>query len=689
MTIELPYYYDRFDRAQCFERHLFQAGQVLQAAELNELQSSSIDRLQQITDALFADGDVVSGADVVIDKDTGACSCAAGAIYLRGAVRGIPPSQLTIATSGRVVIGVYLTDSIITHLQDPSLLDPAVSLRNYQEPGAARLKVDPSWGYAGDEQAGAFYPIYEVEDGLLLSKAPPPQVDAIAVSIARYDRQSSGGFYLSSGLSVTRMADENGKQVYSMADGVARVAGQEITRQHARRLVYAAVPDTRTVLLEPHLVEETTGSDQRINVNQIPIVQIIDHAVTRVVTETNIVHGAFSGALDALTHSPVVQILEVKQGATTYTKTDDYKLTADKVDWSPGGLEPAPGSTYSVTYQYIDTATEPVDADVNGFIVPGTITVNVAGSTTADAELVNGTLVQVSYTWAMPRFDLICLDQDGEIKTVKGVSAPVRPRVPSTPRGLLRVAVIDQRWATGTRVINNGTRMVPMNDLNDINRRVDTLFALIAEERLALNLTQRDATAKKGVFTDPFLDDDLRDQGLPQTAAIFDGELTLGVDSTAHAVALPGATTLDARVIVELDETVGPAEVAINQPLRTGWMKINPYDSFAPLPGIARLTPAVDYWTEFETQWVSPITRQFDELVWTRSSNVFRQSGRPILVSESEITSVEAEKVGTRYVDAQFLRQIVVRFDLSGFGPNESLQTVLFDGREVTFEEPS
>jgi hypothetical protein len=289
----------------------------------------------------------------------------------------------------------------------------------------------------------------------------------------------------------------------------------------------------------------------------------------------------------------------------------------------------------------------------------------------------------------MPRFDLICLDQDGEIKTVKGVSAPVRPRVPSTPRGLLRVAVIDQRWATGTRVINNGTRMVPMNDLNDINRRVDTLFALIAEERLALNLTQRDATAKKGVFTDPFLDDDLRDQGLPQTAAIFDGELTLGVDSTAHAVALPGATTLDARVIVELDETVGPAEVAINQPLRTGWMKINPYDSFAPLPGIARLTPAVDYWTEFETQWVSPITRQFDELVWTRSSNVFRQSGRPILVSESEITSVEAEKVGTRYVDAQFLRQIVVRFDLSGFGPNESLQTVLFDGREVTFEEPS
>ncbi len=705
MTIELPQYYDRFDRDEYYDRHLFFAGRVLQAAELNELQSASMDRLQQVTDALFADGDVVSGAEVVVNATTGACACGSGAIYLRGAVRGVPPGQLTIATTGRVVIGIYLQESVVTELQDPSLRDPAISVRNYQEPGAARLRIEPVWGYADDGQTGAFFPIYQVEDGLLLSKAPPPQVDAIAVSIARYDRQSSGGYYISSGLNVTRLADEDGKQVYSMADGVARVAGQEIIRQHARRLVYAAAPDTRTVLLEPHLVEETTGTDQRIDVNHIPIYQILDHAVTRVVTETSITHGAFSGSLDALTHSPVVQILEVTQGETTYTKTDDYKLTADKVDWSPGGLEPAPGSTYSVTYQYIDTATEPTDADVDGFAVPGTITVDVAGGLTADAELVTDTLVQVSYTWAMPRFDLICLDPDGELKTVKGVSSPVRPRVPSTPNGLLRIATIDQQWTSDTRVINNGTKMVSMSNLNDINGRVDTLFALVAEERLALNLTQRDATAKKGVFTDPFLDDDLRDQGLTQTAAIFDGELTLGIDSTAHAVALLNVTTLDARVLVELDETVGPTELAINQPLRTGSMKVNPYDAFSPLPGVAKLTPAVDYWTEFDTAWLSPETRQFDELVWTRQcvrdtvnltligrlmSRVFnrcRRWGRPVLVGETEISEVEVEKVGTRYVDLQFLREIVVRFDLSGFAPNETLQKVIFDGREVHFEE--
>lgn len=686
MTISLPYYYDRFDPEDQYERHLFLAGRVMQSAEFNELQSASMDRLQRVTDVLFADGDVVSGADIIVNQTTGDCVCEAGAIYLKGAVRGVPPGQLTIATTGKVVVGIYLTESVITDLEDPGLRDPAVSMRNYQEPGAARYRIETAWGYATDGQTGAFYPIYQVEDGLLLSKAPPPQVDAIAVSIARYDRQSSGGFYISSGMNVIRLADVDGKQVYSMEDGVARVGGQEIVRQHARRLVHNAVPDTRTILLEPHIVDENTGDDQRIDVNHTPIAQIIDHAVTRVITETNITHGAVSGALDALTHAPVVQILEVTQDnngeITTYTKTDDYKLTADKVDWSPGGAEPAPGSTYSVTYQYIDTATDPADQDVSGFTVQGTVTVNVAGGLTADAELVNGSLVQVSYAWAMPRFDLICLDLEGEIKVVKGVSAPVRPRVPSTPSGLLRVAIIDQRWTSDTRVVNNSTRMVSMSDINAINRRVDTLFALVAEERLVLNLTQRDPTAKKGVFTDPFLDDDLRDQGLPQTAAIFDGELTLGVDSTVHQVTLANVTTLDARILVVLDESVGPAEVVINQPLRTSVMKVNPYDSFSPLPGVARLTPAIDFWTDVQTQWLSPVTRQFNEDVWQNNRGV-----RQVVLDTTMIRQVETEKVGSRYVDLQFLRQIPIRFDLSGFGPGETLQKVFFDGREVSFEE--
>ena len=706
MTITLAQYYDRFDPADQYERHLFRAGNVLQAAELNEVQSASFDRLQRATDVLFKEGDILSGAAIVVNKTTGVTQLGNGALYLRGAVRGVAPATLTVPVTGTIWVGVYLQEAIITELEDPDLRDPAVSFRNFQEPGAARLKITPRWGYEGDGQTGDFYRIYKIIAGELYTDPPPlPNIDAIKQTVARYDRQSTGGFYVANGLMVTRLADDSGRQIYSIADGVARVNGEEITKQHATRLIFDPEPDARTVLLEPHVVTTATGANLRIDVNHAPIQVINDVAMVRVVTET-LTHAAYSGSLDALTKVPVVQLLEVKQGATTYTANSDYKLTTDKVDWTPGGAEPAPGSTYTVTYQYIDTATDPASPDETGFTVPGTITVAVGGNPAAQAKLVKDSIVQVNYQWAMPRYDLICLDDSGQVVTVKGVAAPYYPRVPGVPKGLLSIAVVEQRWGAATRVINNGTRMVPMNELNAVNGRIDTLFALMAEERLALNLTQKDSTAKKGVFADPFFDDDLRDQGLPQTAAIYTGVLTLGVVSTVHSQSLGGPATLDARVIIDTEVTVGPEEIVISQPWRTSSMKINPYDAFAPLPGVAALFPAVDFWTDFQTNWLSPVARQFDEEIWTNpetrdywisrcldGSSVFGQNCNlqewirihTTVVANEVINQAEVEKVGTRYVDLQHLRPIEVRFELTGFGAGEVLQTVRFDGAVVAF----
>lgn len=707
MTIELSQYYDRFDPSRNYDRHLFLAGSVLQSAELNELQSGGFDRLQRVTDVLFKEGDILSGATLIIDKLTGATQISGGALYLRGAVRGVPAASFTIAVIGQVNLGVYVQEDIVSPLEDPALRDPAVSQRNFQEPGASRLRITVLWGYAGDGQAGDFYKIVEVLDGEVVTNQAPPRVDAVAQNIARYDRQSTGGYYISSGFRVTRLDDTGNHQVFSVADGIARVNGQEIVHEHASRLVYAATPDTRAVLLEPHLVTTAQGDDLPITTSQRPINVVNDLAMVRVVTE-NLTHGAYSGSMDALTLSPVVQVLSVVQGETTFVAGDDYNLTSDKVDWSPDGSEPAPGSTYTVTYQYVDTVTEPANVTLTGLVVPGTIQVAVGGNPAANAELVNGSLVQVSYAWSMPRYDLICVDENGALRTVKGISAQQQPRVPRVPSGLLSLAVIEQRWNTSTRVINNGTRMVPMNELNAVNRRIDTLFALVAEERLAIDVAQKDSTAKKGVFTDPFMDDDLRDQGIAQTAAIYARELTLGVESTVHSQSLDAPVTLNARAIVEPTIEVGPEEIVISQVWRTGSMKVNPYDAFSPLPGVALLLPAVDFWTDFQTNWLSPVTRQFDEEIWTNPETRDYWIGRCLdgtsvqgrncnmdnwirmhttVVSNEVINQAEVEKVGTRYVDLQFLRPIEVQFELAGLGAGESLDTVRFDGQSVAFSE--
>lgn len=166
MSIDLDQYYDRFDAADRYERHLFVAGNVLQSAELNELQSAAINREQRVADSLFPDGTILSGATLAVNPSTGAATITSGTLYLRGAVRTVAGASLTLATSGTVAVGVYLTETVVTWDDDADLLDPAVSADNYNDPGAARLRVTASWGFSGDGHSGTFYPVYSVVDGV-------------------------------------------------------------------------------------------------------------------------------------------------------------------------------------------------------------------------------------------------------------------------------------------------------------------------------------------------------------------------------------------------------------------------------------------------------------------------------------------------------------------------------------------
>lgn len=63
-----------------------------------------------------------------------------------------------------------------------------------------------------------------------------------------------------------------------------------------------------------------------------------------------------SGALDQLANVGVLEIISINVGATVYTPTTDYVLNGRSVDWSPAGLQPSTGATYTVIYRYNTTA---------------------------------------------------------------------------------------------------------------------------------------------------------------------------------------------------------------------------------------------------------------------------------------------------------------------------------------------
>ncbi|GHU28688.1 hypothetical protein AGMMS50256_11580 [Betaproteobacteria bacterium] len=639
-------YYNRFDPTQNYERQLFRAGKVLQSAELNEMESASQYRLKSIADALFKDGDIVRDAQLIVDAESGAAQCQSGALYLSGAVRGVASAEFVIATVGIVTVGVYLQESVITELDDPALRDPATGTRNYEEPGAARLKLEPVWGFAGDGHSGDFYPVYTVEDGSVQAKDPPPQLDAVTQALARYDRDSSGGSYVVSGLNVALADDlESGEQVYTLSEGRARINGYGVELFTSRRLVYPAEANTRYIDSEPHI--SSGPAPQRINLDRTPAGEITQVRITSEKT-VNLTHGSFTGAQDPLPDTSVLSITSVSQGGANYVAGTDYKLTAGKVDWSPGGAEVAPGSTYIVTYQYI-AGVAPSDRDDKGFTVTGALA---------------GTLVLVSYNHLLPRIDRLCLNADGQLLWMQGIAADYNPSMPTLGSELLPIAAILQTWDANRRVINDSVRTVKMEELYAVNSKLDHIIGLVAQQRLEASINLREAGAKKGLFTDPFLDDSQRDRGLEQTATVFRGELSLTINADAYPLNgdLGAPNTLSFNVLPVLEQTK-----------KTGEMKVNPYQAFDPIYAKVTLTPAEDCWTSESSM---------TEVVGLISSKEEWLNGG---IGETVTTYVDTV-IGGRatYNAADYLRPINVQFSITGFSGGEQVQQITFDGIAVT-----
>ena len=643
-------HYNLFDPAKHYTQLLFRAGDGLQSRELNEVQSALIHRLQGVADALLKDGDIVSGGHLQIDADTGLVSMDFARVYLRGAVREVPAGQFTVPVDGRVAVGVRFSASTVTELEDPTLREPAVGVRNYQEPGAGRLQETLAWGWEGagtsDGQGGDFHVVYAIDNGILENRRQPPVLDGVIASLARYDYDANGN-YVTEGLDVRFLSADAQTQehIFSVAEGRANISGFKIERSQSQRLRLPIDPDLQRVSSEPQVFSGAANGSMTVTLNRSPLAQVLDIKVTQQKTET-VVHGAFTGARDVLQEPTVVAVLSIRQGASTYTQGSDFRVVGDEVDWSPGGAEPAPGSSYQVTYQFI-ASIPPTALTDTGFNVTG---------------IVSGSTMYIDYLWKLPRVDVLALSADGQIERTKGISQVRNPIAPSVPTSRLALAEIVHDWSSNTspQVRGVAVRTIRVSELSAMQRQIASLYDLMALERLRVDASIREPAAKHGLFVDNFLDDDLRDQGADQSAAIVAGVLTLPISASAQQVRENG------NALITLDYTLTPV---IEQLARTGSMRINPYQAFEPVPARVTLDPAVDQFTLTHTTWASDVTeRLFEGWGWVEQVVETRRREH-LLDSSSE--------------QARFLRPLQVAYRVDGFGPLEALAQLRFDGMGI------
>lgn len=644
-------YYEQFSSDHQYERLLFRTGKGLQSRELNDVQSQMIHQVKGIADVLLKDGDLTTEGDVIIDAITGHVYLGQASVYLVGLVRPVPEHSLTIALDQTIDIGVWLDFNVITEQHDPSLRDPAAGAHNFDEPGAARLKSNIGWGLINDVKAAnaKFYPVHRVVNGALIVKQPSPQLDTMTSALARYDRQANGGSYVVEGMDLHYRGHNERHQTFSLKEGKAHIQGYEVAFQTARQQAFPYDPDMKTVEHEPHNFKPDDQGRMQVHLSFTPVFSV--ERVT-VVAEKTINMTRRTGDDDPLMDDAVrrvVSVIETNQKtAKTFTDDSDYIFTKNSIRWQRDGEKPTPGSTYQVVYQYYEQLT--IEHNEQGFVLE-------QGDGDAAPRIVADSDIAIDYTWKMPRTDLVVLDQDGTISRIKGHADAFRPMAPKAPENHLLLAKVEQTWwHTGApNIVDLAVHSVSMLTLKQMQQQISDLYQLVAIEQLHNNANAEDPSSKYGVFVDPFLDDDLRDQGIPQTAAIIEGELQLPV--------LANVTDFEQHEPVIL-----PYELAnvLTQEMKTGSMKINPYQAFDPLPAAVKLQPNVDHWTQTITNWSSRITRSF----------VRGSGGRSRVISNS----TQVERINTQTRQQEFLRTRDVTFTLQGFGPGETLERIEFDG---------
>ncbi|MBQ7577239.1 MAG: DUF4815 domain-containing protein [Synergistaceae bacterium] len=429
---------------------------AMQSPEINEIQHIFDEKIKSLGNALYADGTIIEGCAISFDSEQKRANLTEGRIFLDGLVYHVEAAALAIPDTATVQIGIWKKSKSVTEFEDNTLFDPAKGTPQYHMPGGYRIVTTAEWGLSTDNEGVPFFPVYGVSDSEIVTqlheKVNPEYLD----SLARYDDHAHG-HYVVEGLRVTALESNiTGKQVYSISEGEAHINGYESVISHSVRLVTDEAPDLADIKSEVHVFKTETGGTATISASHTPIEVLKQILITKERTVT-LTHGGYTGCTDELPDTSVFEIVDVHQGSLVFQEKTDFYFASDRISWNLPGEEPAPFSTYSVTYRHRVS----VSADSSD-----TKQITISGA-------VKDSLIEVDYSYRMPRIDLIVMYKDRSVGIVRGVAHRYSPVVPSTPPEAICLAEVTQLWEGLPEVKNVAIQRVPVDTLNKMRNQVE------------------------------------------------------------------------------------------------------------------------------------------------------------------------------------------------------------------------
>lgn len=377
-------YFDRFghlaagegtEDSKGWDSILFRSGLVCQAAELNEIQSVGAYYLKNLGLAIFNEGDIVSGLSIWQQKSDGTnfMHVLAGKVFIDGKVRHISQqNNIKLDATGTEYLGLKLDVKYLTENDDSSYRDPAEGFDNYNQAGAHRRRFDYTWKVWRPGTDTTYVQVFELYNGYQRNLTQgSPAFSKIYDALARRTFDESGDYMLRPfQVSVKNNPNDSSTMYVITGKGKAYVRGHEIDMGTSQQTLFEKARDLRGVTGDAITYRKDTAvyeltDDYVASISSVTANVLVVEAVTR---------GAAAGGTDALTNTPVQDILQVcasygeldatrqllETTVTPYTESTDWNQTGNTVDWSPGGAEPAGASTYYVLYTYQTTLTPAV-----------------------------------------------------------------------------------------------------------------------------------------------------------------------------------------------------------------------------------------------------------------------------------------------------------------------------------------
>lgn len=355
-------------------------------SELNEQQSIFQHEFKKIADMLFKEGAVISGLGVT--QNANVLTIGEGILYIDGHLEIVPGAALSFdpaKTAGIDYVYVELLKYNFSYNQDAALINPATG-----EPTAERekwllslkdsdttndtlpnnvfeRKVIPIYKF--DREKDLVTATVQEKSNLyisdLLGTLPGNRITVSSItedqlSFAAAEGLNSllhnlaertydqAGSYLVKGLD-SFIADNDGENVEVVTNaGRAYIQGFRLQLDLPTTTLVPISDATKSVRGEQ---KTYTSGKRRYELNSKPLDESTQvEAIVEIMS--NITRGSVGSGEDLLEPNPVVDILEVSQGATIFEKGVDWQQSGNYVDFLGSGIEPGIGTTYTVRWTY-------------------------------------------------------------------------------------------------------------------------------------------------------------------------------------------------------------------------------------------------------------------------------------------------------------------------------------------------